>query len=136
MVAAAVNASNDNPASQLYRDELLARAIHAITTDAALAERLVMFWSNFSAISADRSAMVSATAGAYEREAIRPYVFGRFADMLIAVTKHPAMLSYLDNDQSIGPHFRRARPRRKGLNENLARETFELHSLGVKGGYT
>ena len=73
-----------------------------------------MFWSNFFAVSADRSAIVSATAGAFEREAIRPHVFGRFADMLIAATRHPAMLAYLDNDQSIGPHSPAARPHRRG----------------------
>ena len=75
-------------------------------------------------------------AGAYEREAIRPHVLGKFADMLLAVESHPAMLYYLDNAQSIGPNSIAGLNRDKGLNENLARETMELHTLGVRSGYT
>jgi uncharacterized protein (DUF1800 family) len=74
--------------------------------------------------------------GAFEREAIRPHVTGRFADMLLASTSHPAMLIYLDNAQSIGPDSPAGRRRDQGLNENLAREILELHTLGVDGGYT
>jgi uncharacterized protein (DUF1800 family) len=74
-------------------------------------------------------------AGAYEREAIRPHVLGRFSDMLIAVERHPAMLIYLDNQLSVGPGSRVGIERKRGLNENLAREILELHTLGVDGGY-
>jgi uncharacterized protein (DUF1800 family) len=74
-------------------------------------------------------------AGAFEREAIRPHVLGRFADMLRAVETHPAMLFYLDANQSIGPLSRNGLARRRGLNENLGREILELHTLGVDGGY-
>ena len=75
-------------------------------------------------------------AGPYEREAIRPHVLGRFADLLQAVESHPAMLFYLDNVQSMGPNSIAGINRDKGLNENLARETLELHTLGVRSGYT
>jgi uncharacterized protein (DUF1800 family) len=84
--------------------------------------------------------LVAPLAGSYEREAIRPHVLGRFADMVLASAKHPAMLVYLDNFQSIGPNSRGARAgrggQRRGLNENYARELLELHTLGVDGGYT
>ncbi len=75
-------------------------------------------------------------AGAYEREAIRPHVLGRFADLLLAVESHPAMLFYLDNVESMGADSIAGINRDKGLNENLARETLELHTLGVRCGYT
>jgi uncharacterized protein (DUF1800 family) len=96
-------------------------------------ERLVWFWSNHFCVSADK---VPAMAGAYEREAIRAHVLGRFVDMLQAVEGHPAMLSYLDNSQSIGPNSVNGINREKGLNENLAREILELHTLGVRTVYT
>jgi uncharacterized protein (DUF1800 family) len=100
-----------------------------------LLERLVMFWSNHFSVSANKGP-VAAIAGAYEREAIRPHVQGRFVDMLLAVERHPAMLIYLDNAQSIGPNSRAGLNRGRGLNENLAREILELHTLGVDGGYS
>ena len=77
----------------------------------------------------------SRDAGAFEREAIRPHVFGKFSDLLIAVESHPAMIFYLDNQRSIGPDSNAGRFDGKGLNENLAREILELHTLGVDGGY-
>src|SRR5205085_2145207 len=75
-------------------------------------------------------------AGSFEREAIRPHVLGRFGDMLKAVEQHPAMLFFLDNQESLGPDSRAGQNRKRGLNENLAREIMELHTLGVGGGYT
>ncbi len=99
-------------------------------------ERMVMFWANHFCISTKKSQAVDMIAGAYEREAIRPYVFGRFADMLLAVETHPAMLLYLDNNQSIGPKSPANKTGNKGLNENLAREILELHTLGVGTGYS
>jgi uncharacterized protein (DUF1800 family) len=93
-------------------------------------------------VSIDKN-VVLGLAGSLEREAIRPNVLGRFSDMLLAVERHPAMLLYLDNHVSVGPHSkavrlleRRQNGRRLGINENLARETLELHTLGVHGGYT
>jgi uncharacterized protein (DUF1800 family) len=99
-------------------------------------ERLSMFWANHFAVSAVKGPHVRIIAGAFEREAIRPHVFGRFADMLLAVETHPAMLFFLDNQQSVGPNSVAGQNRKRGLNENLAREILELHTLGVNGGYT
>ncbi|HEY0121011.1 MAG TPA: DUF1800 family protein [Rhizobium sp.] len=99
-------------------------------------ERLAMFWANHFAVSTSSGEEVHILAGAFEREAIRPHVFGRFSDMLLAVETHPAMLTFLDNRQSIGPDSKANAKGKRGLNENLARETLELHTLGVDGGYT
>ena len=71
-------------------------------------------------------------AGAYEREAIRPNVFGKFADMVLASARHPAMLIYLDQVRSVGPNSKIGKRRSAGLNENYARELMELHTLGVQ----
>jgi uncharacterized protein (DUF1800 family) len=118
---------------QLYLAEAKARFDRALAADIGFVERLVWFWSNHFCVSADK---VRPIAGAYEREAIRPHVLGRFADMLLAVETHPAMLHYLDNARSIGPQSTAGRNRGKGLNENLAREILELHTLGVRTGYS
>ena len=119
---------------EAFRAEAFARVEHARTTDAPFLERLVMFWSNHFCVSAVKGP-VRGVAGAYEREAIRPHVLGKFADMLIAAERHPAMLVYLDNAQSIGPNSKAGVRMAKGLNENLGREILELHTLGVDGGY-
>lgn len=118
-----------------YRDEVKARVDLALAAEAGFGERLVMFWSNHFCIGATKSNMCRIMAGAYEREAIRPHVFGRFEDMLIAAESHPAMLDFLDNRQSVGPNSPAGKRRGRGLNENLAREIMELHTLGVSGGY-
>jgi uncharacterized protein (DUF1800 family) len=99
-------------------------------------ERLAMFWANHFAVAVSKGPGVRVTAGAFEREAIRPHLFGRFEDMLLAVETHPAMLAFLDNAQSIGPDSRTGARSKRGLNENLAREIMELHTLGVDGGYS
>ena len=123
---------------QAVARELDVRYRHAATTPHGFAERLVRFWSNHFAISADKRA-AALYAAPMEREAVRPHVFGRFAELLLAVEQHPGMLRYLDNVRSVGegsPLAQRAAARRKrGLNENLAREILELHTLGVDGGY-
>jgi uncharacterized protein (DUF1800 family) len=121
---------------EVMQEEAAARLQHAIHTDRPFLERLVMFWSNHFCVSAAKNPAVRVMAGAFEREAIRPYVLGRFADMLKAVEQHPAMLIYLDNQLSIGPNSQAGRNRARGLNENLAREILELHTLGVDGGYS
>jgi uncharacterized protein (DUF1800 family) len=121
--------------ARLYFAEAEARADAAISSDVGLVERLVWFWSNHFCIAAKKRP-IRAIAGAFEREAIRPYVLGRFSDMLLAVEGHPAMLQYLDNARSIGPNSPRGRHRKRGLNENLAREILELHTLGVRTVYT
>jgi uncharacterized protein (DUF1800 family) len=132
-----------------YRAQVLARAQSAALTARPFAERLVHFWTNHFAVSADKGA-VSGIAGTLENEAIRPHVGGRFVDLLTAVEQHPAMIAFLDNQNSVGRDselaqlaaWRQARrpvgkPQREfGINENLAREILELHTLGVDGGYT
>jgi uncharacterized protein (DUF1800 family) len=117
---------------QLFRSEARARFNAAINAEIGLVERLVWFWSNHFCVNAEATVM----AGAYEREAIRPHVLGRFADMLLAAEGHPAMLLYLNNEQSIGPASVAGINRDRGLNENLAREILELHTLGVRTVYT
>ncbi len=146
-----------NPLARLYarmfgadlRREASARWRLAARSDTPLAERLVRFWSNHFAVSVDKGP-ARLYAAPMEREAIRPHLNGRFYDMLLAVEQHPAMLRYLDQAQSVGPDSplaervdrrlaRRAdgQPARKlGLNENLAREVMELHTLGVGAHYT
>jgi uncharacterized protein (DUF1800 family) len=113
------------------------------STERPFVERLVAFWSNHLCVSVAAKVLVVPLAGSYEREAIRPHVLGRFEDMVLASAKHPAMLVYLDNFQSIGPGSRGGslsgrggRGQQRGLNENYARELLELHTLGVDGGYT
>jgi uncharacterized protein (DUF1800 family) len=125
-----------NIIQKTYRAEALARLQRAVMADCGFAERLVAFWSNHFCISANKGPLARMWAGSFEREAIRPHVLGRFADMLKAVEQHPAMLFFLDNQQSLGPDSRAGQNRKRGLNENLAREIMELHTLGVGGGYS
>jgi uncharacterized protein (DUF1800 family) len=129
-------------ARETYVAAVGARAASSLDTPAPFAERLVHFWANHFAVSIDKLPVVG-LAGAFEADAIRPHVLGRFEDMLVAVTRHPAMLLYLDQANSIGPQSVAARriaerggARQRGLNENLAREIMELHTLGVRSGYT
>jgi uncharacterized protein (DUF1800 family) len=127
-----------------YLDQVAARYRVAATTQESFRERLVHFWTNHFAVSADKPQVI-ALAGTLENEAIRPHVAGRFTDLLAAVEAHPAMILYLDNQASIGPGSQLAQRRGRraaadgrklGINENLAREILELHTLGVDGGYT
>jgi uncharacterized protein (DUF1800 family) len=122
-----------NVEQQIFLKEAKARFSAAIGAEIGFVERLVWFWSNHFCISAVK---VPNMAGGYEREAIRPHVLGHFADMLLAAESHPAMLFYLDNSASIGPNSIAGINRSRGLNENLAREILELHTLGVRSGYT
>jgi uncharacterized protein (DUF1800 family) len=125
-----------NIIQKTFRAEALARLQRASIADCGFVERLVVFWSNHFCISANKGPLARMWAGSFEREAIRPHVLGRFADMLQAVEQHPAMLFFLDNQQSLGPDSRAGVNRNRGLNENLAREIMELHTLGVGGGYS
>jgi uncharacterized protein (DUF1800 family) len=154
--AASTTAPAFNPVREAYlphyRAQVLARAQSAALTTRPFAERLVHFWTNHFAVSADKAA-VFGVAGTLENEAIRPHVGGRFVDLLTAVEQHPAMIAFLDNQYSVGKDSDLARlaagraarqrmdapdePKREfGINENLAREILELHTLGVNGGYT
>jgi uncharacterized protein (DUF1800 family) len=125
-----------NIIQKTFRAEALARLQRAMAAECGFTERLVTFWSNHFCISARKGPLARIWAGAFEREAIRPHVLGRFANMLKAVEQHPAMLFFLDNQQSSGPDSPAGQNRKRGLNENLAREIMELHTLGVGGGYT
>jgi uncharacterized protein (DUF1800 family) len=130
-----------------YRSQVLARAQSAALTERPFAERLVHFWSNHFAVSADKGAVVG-LAGTLENEAIRPHMCGRFVELLTAVEQHPAMIAFLDNQFSVGKDSEAAQfaarrrevsgsaKRQFGINENLAREILELHTLGVNGGYS
>ena len=118
---------------QIFVNEAKARFDAACASTIGFAERLVWFWSEHFCVSGQK---IPSMTGAYEREAIRPHALGRFSDLLLAVESHPAMLFYLDNVESIGPNSVAGINRDRGLNENLARETLELHTLGVHGGYT
>ena len=126
----------------MYRSAVNARVASALTTQTPFVERLVHFWANHFAVSTEKPG-VAALAGSFEAEAIRPHVLGRFEDMLVAVERHPAMQLFLDQTRSVGPDSMaamRAAERnpnvKRGLNENLAREIMELHTLGVRSGYS
>ena len=124
-----------------YSEAVDARLQVAVASETDFAERLVHFWANHFAVSTDK-VVITALAGNYEFDAIRPHIFGKFGDLLKSAVKHPAMLLYLDQAQSIGPDSmlaKRVNARRDvdlGLNENLAREVLELHTLGVRTVYT
>ena len=125
-----------SPDQLFFRADAHARFTHAYMARAGMVERLVAFWSNHFAISVAKGGPTRAAAGPFEREAIRPYVLGKFGDMLLAVESHPAMLFYLDNQQSFGPDSPAGQKQKRGRNENLGREILELHTLGVNGGYS
>lgn len=124
-----------------YEAEVGLRLKSALSTKAPFRERLVHFWSNHFAVSADKP-QVTVLAGDFERTAIRPHVTGKFEDMLVAVEQHPAMQIYLDQRRSTGPNSlvakasNRPTAAKRGINENLAREILELHTLGVRSGYS
>ena len=133
---------------EVVQDVVAERIIRAAESDRQLNEVMVDFWVNhfnvFAGKGLDRFFLVS-----YERDTIRPRIWGRFEDLLLATAKSPAMLFYLDNARSVAAPENRSRraqqmierrrpdmANRGGLNENYARELMELHTLGVDGGYT
>ncbi|MGA8585829.1 MAG: DUF1800 family protein [Roseiarcus sp.] len=120
----------------LFRAEADARQRKQLHARVGFVERLVAFWSNHFAVSVAKSNELRVAAGPFEREAIRPNVLGKFSALLRAAESHPAMILYLDNQNSIGPDATPGKFAGKGLNENLAREILELHTLGVGSGYT
>jgi uncharacterized protein (DUF1800 family) len=122
-------------AREMFLTEMAARFILGFTTDKPFVERLVWFWSNHLSVSGQNPRTL-AFIGAYERDAIRPHILGKFEDLLLASARHPAMLIYLNNAESIGPHSLAGLRTQRGLNENYGRELMELHTLGVDGGYT
>jgi uncharacterized protein (DUF1800 family) len=142
-------AADSAPAFELREivdDDLQSRLATAVGTRRPFAERLVLFWANHFSVSINKGP-VRGLAGALEREAIRPNIAGKFETLLRHASMHAAMVRYLDNNASTGPHSRaverlarkganeeRRKKQSTGLNENLAREIMELHSLGVAGG--
>jgi len=118
--------------------DFLARARLGTNTPTGFRERWALFWANHFTVSSTKQ-ITSVLIGPFEREALRPYVFDSFENLLVASSTHPAMLTYLDQAQSVGPNSQVAQRRRGakvGLNENLAREIMELHTVGVDAGYT
>lgn len=130
-----------SPQQVILTDLASARILRAVYSERQLQEEMVDFWFNHFNIYFNKGAERYLVTG-YEREVIRPHVFGKFYDLLLATAKSPAMLFYLDNAESVAPNalprFARnaAKPVRRGLNENYGRELMELHTLGVNGGYT
>lgn len=135
---------DDDPVRPVLLAEVDARFGGTVMSPAVgFNERMTQFWANHFSVSTKKDQTVAIATGAFEREAIRPYVFGKFSDMLLAVESHPVMLLYLDNANSVGPNSpsvaRQKNPNKnnkRGLNENLAREIMELHTMGVGSGYT
>jgi len=124
-----------NGARKMYVQMSAASLKQAIISDHSVSWRLLDFFSNHFSVSTSGRLMLGLSP-TLEREAIAPNLLGNFADMLLAVEQHPAMLIYLNNEKSFGPNSRMAKKRKVGLNENLAREIMELHTLGVDGGYS
>lgn len=124
-----------SPFPDIIRREGLAWGTRRLGSEDPFRDRLVDFWANHFS-TARRGGRMGILPAAMETDAIRPHVTGRFADMLVAATRHPAMLTYLDNVTSVGPESPAGRGRRRGLNENLAREVLELHTLSPAGAFT
>ncbi len=122
-------------ARALWQEELGAIMANLLATEAPFRERLVWFWANHFTVSTRKGAVMPCL-GPYLREAIRPHATGRFVDLLLAVMTHPAMLIYLDNAHSFGPDSPTGQRTHRGLNENLARECLELHTITPAAGYT
>ena len=114
-----------------------AKLMRAIYSSRQLAELMDDFWYNHFNVFIDKGADKTLVTS-YERDAIRPNIFGSFRQILQATAQSPAMLYYLDNWESVAPDtaVKQGAKRKRGLNENYARELLELHTLGVDGGYT
>lgn len=143
-MAGGVSAVLPQALREMVRTDVQARLRTAATSTRPFTERLALFWSHHFTVSVLKGSVLG-LVGAFERDAIRPHVAGRFEALLGSAVRHPAMLRFLDNDRSAGPNSAIARRLRRvrgddapvsGLNENLARELLELHTLGVDGGYT
>ena len=132
---ATLNPATLNPVRTILLADRADTFARAVIAPIGFRERLVTFWTNHFTVSV-RQGPCRALAGAFRREAIEPHVTGRFGDMLLAVVRHPAMLHYLENTGSVGPDSRAGLRGHRGLNENLARECMELHTIGPASGYT
>ncbi len=123
-------------AQRIYRQDAMARLAQAVYSPFGFYERLASFWTDHFSTSALKSLPMRMVVPLYEAEAIRPNIGGSFARLLTASILHPAMLIYLDQDQSVGPDSAAGQKTGRGLNENLGRELLELHTLGAGSGYT
>ena len=137
-----------DPMRVIVEADIRARLSTAALSTQPFNERLALFWANHFTVSRLKGS-TRGVVGAFEREAIRPHIGGSFEILLKAAVHHAGMLRYLDNDNSAGPDSTVVRQRARraqaadapalgptGLNENLAREVLELHTLGVQGGYS
>jgi uncharacterized protein (DUF1800 family) len=136
--AAAARAAEQDftAADDIFKRESRVRFLRALQPEIGFVERLVLFWSNHFSMSVAKNNTIRAMVGQWEREVVRKNVLGNFADMLVDTIRHPTMVSYLDNQDSIGPNAVVSQWWNVGINQNLAREILELHTLGVRGGYT
>ncbi len=123
-------------AEKIRQSEVNARIDKQMKVEIGFVERLVIFWANHFSMTINKSETVRGTRGQWERDVVRANVLGKFGTMLSRTFEHPAMIGYLDNEDSIGPNSPIGIQWEVGLNENLARETMELHTLGSGGGYT
>jgi uncharacterized protein (DUF1800 family) len=133
------------PARMVAAEDIQVKLLRDVYSERQLQEVMIDFWLNHFSVYIKKSEQAPYYINAYDREAIRPRALGRFEDLLISTASSPAMLNYLDNSESTGPHSAfsistRAKlgqpPKDSGLNENYARELMELHTIGVNGGYT
>jgi uncharacterized protein (DUF1800 family) len=125
-----------NPAGVVTYELQQAKVMREIYSERQLLEVMTDFWFNHFNVYQSKNQCAYYTT-AYERDVIRPHALGKFYDLLLATAQSPAMLMYLDNWLSIGPHSQAAgKNGQSGLNENYGREIMELHTLGVDGGYT
>lgn len=113
---------------------LKATMARAVEAKDSFRERLMAFWADHFTVS-NSGKEQALTPASFAEDALRPYLTGRFGDMLAAVVHHPGMLIYLDQVRSVGPNSARAKRRGGGLNENFARELLELHTMGVGAAY-
>jgi uncharacterized protein (DUF1800 family) len=123
-------------AEEWRQKELAARVDKHRSVQIGFVERLVIFWANHFSMTVNKEDTVRGTLGQWERDVIRPNVLGKFGKMLHDTIAHPAMICYLDNQESIGPNSPIGLEWGVGFNENLAREILELHTVGSRGGYT
>lgn len=134
--ACALSQTSVAAAEQHSMVELIARVNKALQPEVGFLERLVMFWSNHFSVSRTKAGVVAGTVGQLERDVIRRNVLGKFSDMLLGVYRHPAMVAFLDCENSAGPNSPYGIQNRLTYNENLARELLELHTVGIRSGYT
>jgi uncharacterized protein (DUF1800 family) len=127
---------NFQRAEAVRQAEMNARIDKQMSVEIGFVERLVGFWTNHFSMTVDKTEGVRGTIGQWERDVVRRHVLGRFTSMLRGTIAHPAMLAYLDNEDSIGPNSIIGKQWDAGYNENLAREILELHTLGSGGGYS